>query len=110
MSTEHKNSGVKRILVLNYEFPPLGGGGSPVSFEIAERLSKGVGYGVQSVGDTGEEARSEEQEERMDAGANPNVIDPAGECQAWPRECGDPGSEFTYSFLRSPYFGAHLCV
>lgn len=30
---------MKRILVLNYEFPPLGGGASPVSYEIAERLS-----------------------------------------------------------------------
>jgi len=30
----------KRILILNYEFPPLGGGASPVSYEIAERLSK----------------------------------------------------------------------
>jgi len=30
----------KRVLVLNYEFPPLGGGASPVSYEIAERLSK----------------------------------------------------------------------
>ncbi len=33
-------SNKKRILVLNYEFPPLGGGASPVSYEIAERLSK----------------------------------------------------------------------
>jgi glycosyltransferase involved in cell wall biosynthesis len=31
---------MKRILVLNYEFPPLGGGASPVSYEIAERLSR----------------------------------------------------------------------
>ncbi len=31
---------MRRILVLNYEFPPLGGGASPVSYEIAERLSK----------------------------------------------------------------------
>lgn len=31
---------MKRILVLNYEFPPLGGGASPVSYEIAERLSQ----------------------------------------------------------------------
>jgi len=30
----------KRVLVLNYEFPPLGGGASPVSYEIAERLSE----------------------------------------------------------------------
>ncbi len=30
----------KRILVLNYEFPPLGGGASPVSYEIAKRLSE----------------------------------------------------------------------
>ena len=25
-----------RILMLNYEFPPLGGGASPVSYEIAK--------------------------------------------------------------------------
>jgi glycosyltransferase involved in cell wall biosynthesis len=29
-----------RILVLNYEFPPLGGGASPVSYELAEKLSE----------------------------------------------------------------------
>ncbi|OQB06163.1 MAG: Glycogen synthase [bacterium ADurb.Bin212] len=28
---------MKRILILNYEFPPLGGGGSPVAYEIAKR-------------------------------------------------------------------------
>jgi len=31
---------MKRILVLNYEFPPLGGGASPVSYDIAKRLSE----------------------------------------------------------------------
>jgi glycosyltransferase involved in cell wall biosynthesis len=31
---------MKKILVLNYEFPPLGGGASPVSYEIAKRLSE----------------------------------------------------------------------
>jgi glycosyltransferase involved in cell wall biosynthesis len=31
---------MKRVLVLNYEFPPLGGGASPVSYEIADRLSR----------------------------------------------------------------------
>lgn len=31
---------MKKVLILNYEFPPLGGGASPVSYEIAERLSK----------------------------------------------------------------------
>jgi len=31
---------MKRILVLNYEFPPLGGGASPVSYELAKRLSE----------------------------------------------------------------------
>jgi glycosyltransferase involved in cell wall biosynthesis len=30
----------KRILVLNYEFPPLGGGASPVSYEIAKEYAK----------------------------------------------------------------------
>ena len=28
------------ILVLNYEFPPLGGGGAPVSRDIARQYSK----------------------------------------------------------------------
>jgi glycosyltransferase involved in cell wall biosynthesis len=31
---------MKRILVLNYEFPPLGGGASPVSYELAKKLSE----------------------------------------------------------------------
>jgi hypothetical protein len=31
---------MKKILILNYEFPPLGGGASPVSYEIAERMPK----------------------------------------------------------------------
>lgn len=31
---------MKRLLVLNYEFPPLGGGASPVSYELAKRLSE----------------------------------------------------------------------
>ncbi len=30
---------MKKILMLNYEFPPLGGGASPVSYEIARRLT-----------------------------------------------------------------------
>jgi len=29
-----------KILFLNYEFPPLGGGASPISFEIAERYAQ----------------------------------------------------------------------
>lgn len=29
-----------RILVLNYEFPPIGGGGAPVSYEIAIRYAR----------------------------------------------------------------------
>jgi hypothetical protein len=29
-----------RILILNYEFPPLGGGASPVSYEIAKGYVK----------------------------------------------------------------------
>jgi hypothetical protein len=31
-----ENIDTKRILVLNYEFPPLGGGASPVSYEISK--------------------------------------------------------------------------
>ncbi len=31
---------MKKILILNYEFPPLGGGASPVSYELALKLSE----------------------------------------------------------------------
>lgn len=37
-----------RILILNYEFPPLGGGASPVSYEIAKRYV-GLGHQVDVV-------------------------------------------------------------
>jgi hypothetical protein len=33
----------KKILMLNYEFPPLGGGASPVSYEIKKSLNLFVG-------------------------------------------------------------------
>ncbi len=39
---------MKRILVLNYEFPPLGGGASPVSYEL-----KKLGFFPANVGSTG---------------------------------------------------------
>jgi glycosyltransferase involved in cell wall biosynthesis len=40
---------MKRILVLNYEFPPLGGGASPVSYELANRLSETGDYDIDVV-------------------------------------------------------------
>ena len=40
---------MKRLLVLNYEFPPLGGGASPVSYEIAKRLSETGEYDIDVV-------------------------------------------------------------
>lgn len=48
---------MKRILILNYEFPPLGGGASPVSYELAKKLSEtglrhdGASYGLAEAGD-----------------------------------------------------------
>src|SRR6056297_1658231 len=36
MRERKNNQNHKRILVLNYEFPPLGGGASPVSYEISK--------------------------------------------------------------------------
>jgi len=38
----------KRILILNYEFPPLGSGASPVSYEIAKGYAK-LGHSVSVV-------------------------------------------------------------
>lgn len=40
---------MKRILLLNYEFPPLGGGASPVSFGIAMGLSKTGNFDIDVV-------------------------------------------------------------
>ncbi len=37
---------MKRILILNYEFPPLGGGASPVSYELAKRLAETGEYDI----------------------------------------------------------------
>ena len=40
-----------RILLLNYEFPPVGGGSSPVAFEIGKRyVSKGHDVHVVTMG------------------------------------------------------------
>ena len=43
-----KNKNKLRILMLNYEFPPLGGGASPVSYEIAKGYTK-LGHKVDVV-------------------------------------------------------------
>lgn len=40
---------MKKVLVLNYEFPPLGGGASPVSYELAKRLSETGEYDIDVV-------------------------------------------------------------
>jgi glycosyltransferase involved in cell wall biosynthesis len=40
---------MRRVLVLNYEFPPLGGGASPVSYELAKRLSETGNYDIDVV-------------------------------------------------------------
>jgi glycosyltransferase involved in cell wall biosynthesis len=46
---DKKNGGKKlRILMLNYEFPPLGGGASPVSYELAKGYAK-LGHKVDVV-------------------------------------------------------------
>ena len=40
---------MKKILLLNYEFPPLGGGASPVSYEIAKKLSESGEFDIDVV-------------------------------------------------------------
>jgi glycosyltransferase involved in cell wall biosynthesis len=40
---------MKRLLVLNYEWPPLGGGASPVSKELAVRLAQSGEYDIDVV-------------------------------------------------------------
>lgn len=38
-----------KLLLLNYEFPPLGGGASPVSFEIGSQLAEKYGFDIDVV-------------------------------------------------------------
>ena len=40
---------MKKLLVLTYEFPPLGGGAGPVGYEIAERLSETGDFDIDAV-------------------------------------------------------------
>ncbi|MFA5927402.1 MAG: glycosyltransferase family 4 protein [Patescibacteria group bacterium] len=40
---------MKNLLVLNYEFPPLGGGAGPVSYEVARALSEMGNYNIDVV-------------------------------------------------------------
>ncbi len=40
---------IKNVLFLNYEFPPLGGGASPVSYEMASRLAKTKKYKIEVI-------------------------------------------------------------
>lgn len=40
---------MKKILLLNYEFPPLGGGAAPVSFELAKNLAETGKYEIDVV-------------------------------------------------------------
>jgi len=47
-SSLFSNNSLMQILFLNYEFPPLGGGASPISFEIAERYVQ-LGHAVHVV-------------------------------------------------------------
>ena len=54
----------KRILMLNYEFPPLGGGASPVSYEIAKGYAK-LGHKVDVVTMGFKGLPSEEKKEGM---------------------------------------------
>ena len=33
-----------RVLMLNYEFPPIGGGGAPSTFNLARNVVRGPGF------------------------------------------------------------------
>lgn len=48
LTATNKNNKSLNILMLNYEFPPLGGGASPVSYEIAKGYAR-LGHSVDVV-------------------------------------------------------------
>jgi hypothetical protein len=49
LNDKSKTNNKLKILVLNYEFPPLGGGASPVSYEIAKGYAKNKNNSVDVV-------------------------------------------------------------
>jgi glycosyltransferase involved in cell wall biosynthesis len=86
---------VKQILVLNSEFPPIGGGGSPVSFDMANYLSKTGEYSVDVV-TSGFKTLPEYEE------VNQNFRIHRVKCLRKKKEAGYPWEQVTY--LISAFF------
>jgi len=82
---------MKKILVLNYEFPPLGGGASPVSFEIAQKLSETGEFDIDVV-TMGYKDLSDYEE------INPNFRVHRVKCLRSKKEICHPWEQLTYLF------------
>ena len=86
---------MKKILLLNYEFPPLGGGASPVSYEIAKKLSESGEFDIDVVtmGYKGLDSYEE---------VNKNLKIHRVKCWRTKKEICHPWEQLTYLF--SAYF------
>ena len=82
---------MKKILVLNYEFPPLGGGASPVSYEIAKRLSETREYDIDVVTMKYQDLSSYEE-------INPNFRIHRVTCLRSKKEICHPWEQLSYLF------------
>ncbi len=87
---------MKNLLLLNYEFPPLGGGASPVSYEIAKRLSETGKYYIDVVTMGGYDGLPTKEK------INQNLIIHRVKCIRRKKQTSQPHEQLTY--LISAFF------
>lgn len=93
------NKKKKRILVLNYEFPPLGGGASPVSYEISRSYVK-KGHKVDVVTMSFKNLPKYEKKEGINIYRVP--------CIRRKKEICHPWEQFTYIISAKRFLKKHL--
>jgi len=89
----------KRILMLNYEFPPLGGGASPVSYEIAKGYVK-LGHSVDVVTMGFEGLAERERKEGI------NIF--RGKCWRGKKEICHPHEQYSYLRNAKKFLKQHM--
>ena len=88
-----------RILMLNYEFPPLGGGASPVSYEIAKGYAK-LGHKVDVVTMSYKDLPEKETKDKI------NIY--RVKCLRSKKEICHPWEQLTYIISAKKFLKKHL--
>ena len=88
-----------RILMLNYEFPPLGGGASPVTYEIAKGYAH-LGHKVDVVTMGYKGLSKYQKSDKINIYRIP--------CIRWKKEISSPFEHLTFILSAAIFFGKHL--